>query len=301
MPLFRIDPNQRAVQIRVQPFSTERALQRLIENNLETLLGVRFIATEFPTGNQHHGRIDTLGMDQDGTPVIIEYKKTSNENIITQGLFYLDWLVDHRGDFTLAAQNKLGNGVVINWQRPRLILIAEEFNKYDLYAVNRIGDNIELWTYRFYQEDLLYLERISAVPLTTREPVVLPAPQQDVSPPPEYTVDMHLQGKPQAIVDLFKALQKRIFSLSDEITERPLRRYITYKHGRNFAEVWIQQAALKIWLDIKPAELNDPLGLARDVSQIGHWGTGEVEVTLRSFEQLEAVMKLIEQAYRQTI
>lgn len=301
MPLFRIDPNQRAVQIRVQHLPTERALQRLIENNLETLLGVRFIASEFSTGNQHHGRIDTLGIDQDGTPVIIEYKKTSNESIIAQGLFYLDWLVDHKGDFTLAAQNRLGKDIEINWQKPRLILIAEEFNRYDLYAVNRIGDNIELWTYRFYQEGLLYLERISAAPLTTREPVVLPAPQPEEPPPPEYTVDMHLQGKPQAIVDLFKALQERIFSLSDEITERPLRRYITYKHGRNFAEVWIQQAALKIWLDIDPAELNDPLGLARDVRHVGHWGTGDVEVNLRTPEQLEAVMNLIEQAYRQTI
>jgi RecB family endonuclease NucS len=110
MPLYQIKQNS-TQQIKPSSFKSERELQRLFEANLEDLLGVRFVASEFTTGDRQRGRIDTLGLDEDGTPVIIEYKKSSKENIINQGLFYLDWLVDHKGDFTLIAQETLGNNM----------------------------------------------------------------------------------------------------------------------------------------------------------------------------------------------
>ncbi len=75
--------------------AVEKSLQTLMERNLEPLLGVRFLASEFRTGKTHGGRIDTLGMDENGSPVIVEYKRALNENVINQGLFYLDWLMDH--------------------------------------------------------------------------------------------------------------------------------------------------------------------------------------------------------------
>ena len=80
----------------------------LFEKNLEALLGVRFLATEYSTGPVHGGRIDTLGIDEDGTPVIIEYKRSINENVINQGLFYLDWLMDHRKEFQWLVLETLG-------------------------------------------------------------------------------------------------------------------------------------------------------------------------------------------------
>ena len=102
MPLYRISPDQKAIQIKPGSFSCERVLQKIFEASLETLLGVCFVGHEFTTGDRQRGRIDTLGLDQDGYPTIIEYKKSNKENIINQGLFYLDWLVDHKGDFALA-------------------------------------------------------------------------------------------------------------------------------------------------------------------------------------------------------
>jgi RecB family endonuclease NucS len=127
LPLYKCQPNKSVSQIKPASFASERELQRLFEANLPQLLGVRFIASEFTTGDRQRGRIDTLGIDQDGFPTIIEYKKTSKENVINQGLFYLDWLVDHKGDFTLAAQEALGTDIEIDWGSPRLILIAESF------------------------------------------------------------------------------------------------------------------------------------------------------------------------------
>lgn len=302
MPLYNISKESSAEQVKPSAFDSERALQRLFETNLEALLGVRFIGSEFSTGDRQRGRIDTLGLDQDGSPTIIEYKKTSKSNVINQGLFYMDWLVDHQGDFTLAAQGMLGSEVAIDWSHPRLILIAEGFSKYDEYAVNRIGANIELWAYRRYGKNLLYLD-----------PVFVARPQGNTQSTPSnvvgtdqvatYSIETHLKGKSTSVREMFEALQEQIFQLGDknDIVEKAHKTYISYKHGKNFTEVRVQSQGLKLWLDIDPDELDDPYQLARDVSDVGHYGTGSVEVRLNDLADLEKVLLLVEQAYQQTI
>ena len=299
MPLYQITSESNVSQVKPTSFQSEKQLQKLFEANLEQLLGVRFIGSEFFTGDRQRGRIDTLGLDQDGSPTIIEYKKSSKENVINQGLFYMDWLVDHKGDFVIAAQKVLGNGIDIDWSQPRLILIAESFSDYDKYAVNRIGANIELWTFRCYGENFLYLD-----PLFTTNPVkVSKTSKGDIEVPlVAYTIEDHLKGKDDNIRALFLALQERIISLAEEgeILEKPVKTYIGYKHGKNFCEVEIQANSLKIWIDIPAEGLEDPHNYGRDVSEIGHYGTGYVELRLKSFNDLDNVMNLIDQAYRLT-
>ncbi len=107
LKLFRMETD-RVVEVNGGAAGLEKSLQTLMEQNLEALLGVRFLATEFHTGPKHGGRIDTLGLDENGCPVIIEYKRALNQNVINQGLFYLDWLLDHRGDFELLVLKTLG-------------------------------------------------------------------------------------------------------------------------------------------------------------------------------------------------
>ena len=156
--------------------------------------------TEFTTGDRQRGRIDTLGIDQDGTPVIIEYKKRAKENVINQGLFYLDWLVDHKGDFTLAAQKQLGKDIEIDWSSPRLILVAESFSEYDKYAVNRIGANIQLWTYRKYGSIFCswnpYLRRlIKSRPKKDKTETKEDASEDNLEEEVVYTLEYHFKRK----------------------------------------------------------------------------------------------------------
>ncbi len=100
VPLFNLDSNKKATQLHTRQISKEKDIQKLCESNLETFFNIRFIATEFSTGAKHAGRVDTLGLDENGYPVIIEYKKTESQSIISQGLYYLNWLNDHKGTFT---------------------------------------------------------------------------------------------------------------------------------------------------------------------------------------------------------
>ncbi len=306
MPLYQIK-QQKTFQIKPDSFKNEKELQNLFEENLEELLGVRYVASEFTTGDRQRGRIDTLGVDQDGTPVIVEYKKTGKENVINQGLFYLDWLVDHKGDFTLAAQEKLGKDIEIDWSAPRLILVAENFSEYDKYAVNRIGANIQLWIYRKYGNEHLFLESIFA---TTNQkiskkdkPDVKEENSQEDVEEVLYTLEYHLDEKSKEIKTLFEALRERIFALNSDgdIIEKPNKIYLSYKHGKNFCEVQIQSSSLKIWLDILFNDLDDPNKISRDVSKIGHHGTGTTETKLSDLSELDSVMYLIEQSYKQTL
>jgi RecB family endonuclease NucS len=90
--LFQLQSDS-ARELRAESVDIEKSLQALMEQHLESFLGVRFLATEYVTGKAHGGRIDTLGLDDNNCPVIIEYKRALNENVINQGLFYLDWII----------------------------------------------------------------------------------------------------------------------------------------------------------------------------------------------------------------
>src|SRR3954453_19725676 len=172
--LFRLGPDG-ITELPGEAVQVEKSLQTLFERNLDALLGVRFLASEHSTGPVHGGRIDTLGLDEDGSPVIIEYKRAVNENVINQGPLYLDWLLDHRGDFELLVQKRLGAEAAerIDWAGPRLLCIAGDFTRYDEYAVKQIARTIELLRYRRFGDDLLMIELVHAP--TPARPSPIPA------------------------------------------------------------------------------------------------------------------------------
>jgi hypothetical protein len=164
LKLFRTNRGDVA-EIASQSVELEKSLQVLIDANLEIMLGVRFLGSEYATGKTHGGRIDTLGIDENSCPVIVEYKRALNENVINQGLFYLDWLLDHKAEYMLLVIDKYGRKEAneIDWSGTRLICIAADFTRYDEHAVQQINRNIELIRYRKFGNDLLLLELVNAV------------------------------------------------------------------------------------------------------------------------------------------
>lgn len=130
MPLFSI-ASQRLAAMEQSNFVAEKTLQELIEKNLQTVFNSRFVASEFPTGTQHAGRIDTLAISEDDNPVIIEYKKVESSELINQSLYYLSWINDHKGDFEIAIQKALGRVFRLNFSDYlRLVRIHLVFRHY---------------------------------------------------------------------------------------------------------------------------------------------------------------------------
>lgn len=143
--------------------AVERSLQRLMELNLVDILDLQFVASEYPIGERHEGRIDTLGIDRYGAPVVVEYKRTLSAKLISQGLFYLDWLDEHRGEFRWLVHERLGASVAatIRWDGPRLIDVAADFHRYDVRAVKQIPRRIDPVRYLWFGDDLLFLAKVS--------------------------------------------------------------------------------------------------------------------------------------------
>lgn len=111
-----------------------------------------------------------------------------------------------------------------------------------------------------------------------------------------YTLEDHT-GLNGEVRQLFDELRKRILNLDAGVHEEIRKQYIAYNLTTNFVEIVALSSELKLFLDITIDELNDAKVLARDVTTVGHWGTGDVEVRLRTFDELEDVMALIRQAF----
>ncbi len=283
--------DRKVTKSKINKFRNEKELQTLFENNLEEIFGIKFLASEFST--THGGRIDTLGIDENNSPTIIEYKESEKDNVINQGLFYLDWLVDHKGDFEMLVQNKLGKSVKINWDEPRLILVAQSYNEYDKYAVNRISENIELWRYTLYEENVLHIERIN-LPKAVKKEIQR---KQTKIVFKEYSYADHFSDKSQRIKELFNKLREEILKIDEQIQEKVKKHYIAFALDRNFIEAVIQANALKIYIDISKKELNDPKNITEDCSEVGHWATGDSVFKVVHVEDISYALTLIKQSY----
>ncbi|WP_153111164.1 DUF5655 domain-containing protein [Propionivibrio limicola] len=309
--LFRY-ANNSASELAGKSAAIERTLQRLIESQMETFLGVRFLATEYSTGAKHRGRIDSLGLDENGCPVIIEYKRHSNENVINQGLFYLDWLLDHKADFRLLVMDTLGKDEAdrIEWNGTRLLCIAADFTRYDEHAVAQINRNIELIRYKLFGEDLLLLELVNGASAASTQSVAEvdePVSEKPAKTPAASTLAMKTHADQMAtaspeLLALFEQTRSFILAQGDDIIEKPLKLYVAFRRLKNFACMSLisrQDPHVFLMLKLDPAIVELENGFTRDVTNIGHWGTGDLEVVLRKPGDFEKAKALIERAYQE--
>lgn len=276
----------------------ERSLQNLFEKNLENLLGVRFLASEFPTEG---GRMDTLGIDENNTPVVVEYKRSTNENVINQGLFYLHWLASHHKDFEWLVLEKVGEKAAkaVDWSGPRLICIAADFTKFDEHAVRQMNRDITLIRYRRFEADLLLLEQLTAVTTKGTAGTGSGSAPGGSSKNKYKTVTAQLGEAPQALSDLYHLVEDHLLSLGDDVDQKVTDFYVAFRRIKNFACVELRNQAKKLLVYVKVDPDSVPLeeGFTRDVRKVGHFGTGDLEITLHSAEDLERAKPLLERSY----
>lgn len=304
--LFRISNGQVVEELAGASAPLERSLQRLIEGNLTAFLGVRFLASEYSTGLRHGGRMDTIGLDENGCPVIIEYKRTMNENVINQGLFYLDWLLDHRAQFQLLVMEKLGSEVAecIEWSSPRLLCIAGDFTKYDVHAVQQINRNIELIRYRLYGDEFILFELVNATSAAPSPQTRTSVPRADTSTTQmksnqskDRTFQEALEKADQELTDLYNSVCDFLLSLGDDVQQKMLKSYGAFTRIKNFACIYTQSRKLLVFVKVDPDTITLEEGFTRDVRNIGHYGTGDLEITIASLDDLEKAKPLLLASY----
>ncbi|MDX8394698.1 MAG: DUF5655 domain-containing protein, partial [Mariprofundales bacterium] len=279
MPLFEI-LNNKLLPVEQKNFSLEKELQTLIEGNLIEAFNCRFVASEFSTGAQHAGRIDSLALSEEDNPVIIEYKKVESSELINQSLFYLHWIQDHKGDFEIAVQQSLGKDVKVDWSDVRVICIAPNYKKYDLHAVQVMGANIELWRYRLFSNNSLYLEEVFHVSKTVaissqssnKNPVMVNKAGKKAAEARAtaiYTIDEHFKGKSKEMQALMHSIREFVTGLDSVIEEVPKKFYIAYKSSQNIICMEAKSKNIKLFVKLKPSDVINKPQSYRDVSNIG--------------------------------
>lgn len=303
MPLFKIQ-NKSVKKLIANDLDLEKKLQSLFEGNLEEILNITFLAHEFSTS--FGGRIDTLGIDKDGSPCIIEYKKNRSESVINQGLSYLRWLLDHKADFEKIGKN-LKIETDVDWNSPRVICVAESYSPFDLDTAEILYSSahlkVELWKYTIYENNILHLEQekgrkikivTGGIDRGVRNEGKIEVLQK------AFTLDEHISRGNEEIKSLFLKLREEITSWDEGIVEEPKAQYIAYKTSTNFVDVVILRNSLKMTLNIKSGHLDDPNNIARDLEKprhVGHWGNGDYEIKLEKETELAKILGLIKQSY----
>ena len=298
------------------PFPYERGLQEFFEKHLRTLTGVEFLDSEYSTGPRHSRRIDTLGIDGAGRPVVVEYKRRQDENVINQGLDYLAWLEDHRAEFRELVREKLGDGRIkdIDFTTPRLLCVASEFLRQDRIAAENSRRRIELLRYRRYGDAYVALEWVyggEAVEPAPR-PVVSPRPSPDeeqssVAPhpsprgeDPDYSIYEPWDKTDDATRTLFRELKTLVESLgsvrTDAFKSEMSFKCMTAPGGRKPVVAYVQlriRNGLRVLIHekhLRDISLDD--GFARSC-----YGGRYREITIRDREHIRKAEPLLRAAY----
>lgn len=298
MALFSMH-NGNIKKISPQKIGLEKNIQKIFEKNLNEILNITFLTSEYSTS--FGGRIDSLGIDNNGSPVVIEYKRNQNDNVINQGLSYLRWLLDHKAEFEILVKKEKVK-IKIDWASPRVICVAGSYNKFDLDTADLLPIKIELLKFRIYQNNILLVEPETQqrVRISTSKVFNKGKKKKIIKEKVCYTLEDHLIKISPKAKEIFEVINEKIIALDELIIVEPKAKYIAYKLATNFVDIVVKQYGLKIFLNVPSGELNDPHGIARDLTKpkkIGHWGNGDYEVKLEKEEEIDQVFELIKQSY----
>lgn len=283
--------NTGVTEVKSRLAEAEADVQDLVEAHMETMLGVRFLASEYVIDCVDGGRIDSLGIDENGAPVIIEYKRGTDAGVINQGLYYMAWLMAHKDGFRSLVRDRLGRTAAdqILWSGPRLICVAGDFTRYDVHAVREHRRSIDLVRYRYFGSDHFGLETVASV--TGRSAAANRASRREAG-----TVPVRLPV--DAMAELARAVDETLVGIGDGVTRVQRQQYRAYQRLRNFACVCPpRKTKLLVYLKADPKSVDLVPGFTRDVTGLGHHGTGDLELQLRTDRDLERARDLFRLSY----
>jgi len=177
----------------------------------------------------------------------------------------------------------------IDWLNPRLICIAGDFTKYDESAIQQINRNISLFRYSHFDQDLLMLDLVNAT--ASRAPVDGKVVYKSVAD--------HLESADEEVRSWYESIKALALGMGDDVQFKETKLYFAFKRIKNFACVEIAPQARKVTVYVKLpiTEIVLQEGFTRDVSRVGHFGTGNIEIVVDSGADVLAAQPLIQQSY----
>lgn len=292
MPLYSLKTKKGILEVKRIQLKKEKELQNLVENNIEMFFGMKFLETEYSIPN---GRIDSLCIDEGGTPVIIEYKKKKDLSAIIQGLFYVDWLQKNRRTFEMIVRDKVSREFKVDWRTPpRLLIIAEGFDRKEISALSQINASVELIKYSYYGEFISF-EQVNLLKETSSNIGYNEVMANNAIEKEQYTLESVMNRGSETIKEIVSSLRDFIFSISDDIEERVKSSMISYySNGKGL--VWVAPINKKLKLHLRKGKYNNDY----DLIKFEGWG-GYPELIIPedklNQELITYVKSLIKKAY----
>lgn len=289
----------RLVQIKEKPFKLEREIQSIFESNLQNIMGLLVVKSEFTIKNK---RIDTLAYDkQTNAFIIIEYKRDKNYSVVDQGLTYLNLMLQNKAEFILTYNETLKDilhSKDVDWSQSRVAFVSPSFTNNQISASDFKDFGIELWEIKQFENNTI---SINTIKKSSGAPSIKPLLENsdNLKEVKEnikvYTEEDHFSNGSDYIIELYEKFKSSILNLTDGIEILPQKYYIAFKKGSNISDIEIQKKSLKIFINAKIGTLDDPKGLVKDVSNIGHRGNGDYQIQIENDKDLEYIMSLIKQ------
>lgn len=286
-------------ELKQKDFKNEKELQNFFENNIETILGYKFIDTEFVVGDF---RIDSLAFDEESKSFrIIEYKNVKNHSLVDQGYTYLKLMLERKADFVLQYNIKTRSSLTtqdIDWSQSRIIFVAPIYTAYQLNATDFKNIPVDLVKLTRYEDDIIEIDFIKKTSNVKVQDIQMESIQNDVNKEIiVYTEEDHLSKVSDNIKRVYEELKNRILEL-DDIDVEAKKLYIAFKGSRNITDIEFHKNKLKVYINMKKGSLNDPLKIAKDISNTGHWGNGDYCVTINSEDETDNIIPLIKQSLK---
>jgi len=286
-------------------FRNEKEIQKVTETNLGEIFGLELVHSEFELDDF---RIDTLGFSLETKSfAVIEYKIGKNVSLIDQGYAYLGLIMSRRADCILAYNETRDARLSlkdVDWSQTRVIFVSPEFTKYQRKLLTFNDIPIELWKISSYANEHFGYDRLESpesgvsIGSLARKNNVISEISKEVK---VYTIDDHLEGKPEFIRFLYSDLADMLTELGNKgkvkVEIKPKKMYIAFVSKENFVDLSLQKSSILMAINMKKGELKDPLNIAKDFSNKGHWGNGDYVLKIESDLNLSYIEKLVIQSY----
>lgn len=284
-------------------FKLEKELQNFIENNFQELLNLELVKSEFVVEKY---RIDTLGFDKENKAfVIVEYKRGNSYSVIDQGYSYLSTVLNNKAELILEYNERMNKTLKrdeIDWSQTRIIFISQSFSKFQKDSLNFKDLPIELYEIKRYMGDIISFEGVKgrdnaeSINTISSKNEEIKQVSKEIK---RYTLDDHYRNSNENIIELYKLFLEKIENMIPDIEIEPKKLYIALKNNKkNIIDFRLQKNALKMWLNAKKGTLNDSKNLSKDVSNTGHWGNGDYEISISNDDELEYILSLIKNISR---
>lgn len=284
------------------PFKLEKEIQTLFEDNLKNTTDLKLIKSEFTIKSN---RIDTLAFDEESKSfVIIEYKRNQNYSVVDQGVSYLNLMLEYKADFIVEYNETQKENLKrsdVDWSQSKIIFVSPSFTDFQKQSSNFKDLAIELWEIKQFENEIVVINPIKKSKSAPSIKQIQQNENSDISKVAKeivvYTEDDHLQSRSDDIRELYESFRESMLLLSSDIEVQPKKWYIAFKTKKNIADIEVQNGGLKLWINLKKGQLDDPKKLMRDVSVLkGHNGNGDYELAIKNTDNMEYIMSLIKQA-----